>query len=378
MSGVTKDAEHHQAFQGENEAALLITSLRGLPFVVPGEIDWQTLQRMAEENGVLALVYRSLLEMGSALPEVFTSAAKRVRNGADKLATELEGLLGCFAERNIDVLPLKGPALSSVLYGDAALRTCKDLDLLVRRADFSRAEALLSERGFTAGEINDSERRFSRDGVLVELHFDITSPQVYQFDLERIWDRSRRESFRGKPMHVMSDDDLVLFLCSHGLSHGFSRLIWILDVARALAAMRPNSYRALMVRAQREGLEAWLLIGCEVVRAMFPEQLPEAMDAVISESPEAVERARLTVSRIFAEGLGGVANTYGKFYLESGDSDVKRWRYRLSFLAPTTEDYRWAERHKVNRRLMPILRPFRLLQKYGPARAWRMIFPTRI
>jgi hypothetical protein len=361
-----------------DEAALLIGCLRGLPLVVPRDTDWQALLGIAKENGVLALVHPQLLEMHAEMPELFTAAARASRSHADMFAAELEGLLHQFAERGIDVLPLKGPTLAQALYGDATLRSFKDLDLLVRRDDYPRAEALLIDLGFAAGTVNDSERRFSREGILVELHFDITSPQIFQFDLEGIWSRSYRESFRGKSMHVMSDDDLVLYLCSHGLSHGFSRLIWILDVARALDALAPDGCKRLMRHAHSEGLVPWLLIGCEVVRAMFPQQLPKAMDAVIGESPKEIKRARRAASRLFAEGLGGVTKTYGRRYLESGDNAINRWRYRLGYFAPTAEDYRWAERHRINRRLMPMFRPLRLLHKYGPARAWRIIFPSHI
>jgi len=375
MSSVTAEGRHRQTFPAENEAALLITCLRGFPFVIPHDTDWQALLDIARENGVLPLIHRSLLQMGTDLPEFFTTGARETRSFSEKLATELESLLRSFSERGIEVFPLKGPGLSSALYGDAALRTCKDLDLLVHREDYPRAEALLVDRGFTAGEMNDSERRFSRDGILVELHFDITSPRIFQFDLDGIWSRSRHESFRSQPMRVMSHDDLVPFLCSHGLSHGFSRLIWIMDVAQALGELDPEGCRQLMRHAQREGLEAWLLIGCEVVRAMFPQRLPEAMDMVIAESPEAAKRARLAAARLFAGGLGGVANTYSNAYLESGKSTIKRWRYRFSYFVPTAEDHRWAECHGINRKLMPILRPFRLLRKYGPLRAWHINFP---
>jgi hypothetical protein len=221
MSSVIADSRQQGAFEFGDEAALLIRCLRSLPLVVLPDTDWLALLRMAEENGVLALVHQSLLEMGTEMPEFFIATARKSRGSAERLATELEALLQSFAEGGIDVLPLKGPALAQELYGNAIVRTCKDLDLLVRRNDYSRAEALLLDMGFTGGVTNDSERRFFRHGILVELHFDITSPNIFQFDLDGIWSRSHRENFRGQPMHVMFHDDLVLFLCSHGLSHGF-------------------------------------------------------------------------------------------------------------------------------------------------------------
>ena len=243
MSVTPTKAQQQRAFDGANEAGLLIASLRGLPFEVPPDTNWQTLGQMAEENGVLPLFYQSLVDTGAQMPESFIATALQSRHATERLASELEHLLHCFAERGLDVLPLKGPALALELYGDPALRTCKDLDLLVRSYDFSGAEALLVEQGFTTGAINDSERRFLRDGTSVELHFDITSPQIYRFDLEGIWSRSRRVYFRGEPMRAMLRNDLVLFLCSHGLSHGFTRLIWILDVARAIEGLDPDACR---------------------------------------------------------------------------------------------------------------------------------------
>ena len=378
MTWATANKGATQGFAGADEAALLITCFRDMPIVVAHDTDWQTLARMARENGVLPLVHQTLAETGSEMPECFQVAARSSRNAAETLASELELLLQCFAEHGIEVLPLKGPVLALQLYGDATSRSCKDLDLLVRRDDFHRGEALLLEQGYAAGEMNDSERRFLRDGISVELHFDIAAPRVYQFDLDGIWSRSRHGDFRSKPIRVMSRDDLVLFLCSHGLSHGFSRLIWILDVARALEGMDPQGSRDLMSHAERAGLVPWLLIGCEVVRAMFPRRLPKALDVMISELPEETERARRAAARLFSEGLAGVANTYHRSYLVSGQSLIGHWRYRLSYLTPTAEDYRWAESRGIDRRLMPILRPFRLLQKYGPARAWRIIFPRQM
>jgi hypothetical protein len=378
MSSLTADLQ--STIPSADEAALIITCLRGLPLVVPDNTDWQTLLDLAEQHGVLPLVYRSLLEMHSGMPRFFTAAALKRRESAERFAAELEGLLRHFANRGIEVLPMKGPALGLALYEDLALRPCDDLDLLVRREDYQRAHALLSDLGFTAGSSDDHNCRFLRDELPVDLHFELAAPRYFPFDLDEVWSRSRRGDFRGKPIRVMSGDDLVLYLCSHGLQHGYSRLIWILDVAGALRELRHPGYKELMRRAQRQGFEPWLLIGCEVVRAMFPEQLPQAMDVLIAESPQAAKRARSAAATLFAEDAEDTGNNHLAFYtgyLQAQTSAIKRWRYRLRYFAPTAEDYRWAERHGINRGLVPVLRPFRLLRKYGPSRVWRIIFPSK-
>ncbi|MBT9332638.1 nucleotidyltransferase domain-containing protein [Paracidobacterium acidisoli] len=357
------------------EAALLITCLRGQPFTIPSNIDWHTLQALAAENGVLLPVCRSLSEAGAAIPDFFASAARECGVAAEIFSAELESLLKEFAAQGIDALPLKGPVLAESLYGDAAMRQCNDLDLLVRGGDYPRAEALLLRLGFAASsEIDDYHRRFVRNGVPVELHFGIAPSRYFPFDLDGVWRRSAEGTFRGSPMRVMSDDDLVLFLCLHGLKHGFSRLIWILDVARALNRIRTGDYKALIQRARREGQEAWLLIGCEVVREMLPRQLPPGMDAAIAESPRMAERARRVVAQMFAEDPK-VINEIRAFYLQTERSARRRWRRRLSYLAPTPMDDQWMERYRISRNLVPVLRPLRVLQKYGISRVWRTLFP---
>src|SRR5579862_128567 len=232
MSGTTAEAHHHQTVEGENEAALLITSLRGLPIIIPPEIDWQVLRRLAEENGVLALLHLLLATAGAEIPDFFTAAAMASRSSAERLASELEGVLQGFAERGIEVLPLKGPAMALALYGDATIRSCKDLDLLVRRADYSDAERFLLDRGFTAKPLDEYHAKFLRRDLLVELHLEVASPLYFSFNTEKVWSRSHPDRFRGKPARVMCDEDIILYLCLHGLKHRFSRLIWILDLAR--------------------------------------------------------------------------------------------------------------------------------------------------
>ena len=360
------------------EAALLITCLRELPCNIPEDTNWEILLGLAEQNGVLLRVYRTLLALDANMPGFFRDAALECRAAAESLGAELEELLRGFGGDDIDVLPLKGPALALALYGDVALRQSNDIDLLVRRDDFPRAEALLLRWGFTAlGAPSEHDRRFLRGGLLVELHFELASPRFFPFDIDGIWSRSRRVDFCGKPARAMSNIDLVLYLCAHGLKHGFSRLIWILDLARVLQGLEPREYQELMRQAQRRGLRPWLLIGCEVVRAMFPQQFPIELDAAIAASPEALKRARLAVARLFSTDQQVVVNDYRSFYLQAEPNPLRRLRYRLRYLAPTYTDYLWARRRRISPRLMVILRPFRLLEKYGLSRAWHILFPSK-
>ena len=372
--------ENEANHQAANEAALLISCLRGQPFTVLQDLGWQVLLELAEAHGVLLLLDQAFRERHVHTPDFFATAVRKHLDVVARFAAELEELLKQLAKEGIEVLPLKGPVLAEALYGNVTMRSCDDLDLLVRREDFPRAGQLLLDLGFAARTAGDDyHRKFLREGVLVELHYGVASPRSFPFDLDGVWDRARSEQFRDQPMRVMSDGDLVLFLCLHGLKHGFSRLIWISDLARALESVRNDGAQELAKHAQRQGLEQALLIGCQIVREVLPQQLPSEMEALLTESPQAAERAQHAVKRLFSEGTG--ANNDPEIwglYLQTEGSARQRWRRRLSFLMPTAGDYAWAERHGIYRGLMPAIRPFRLLHKYGATRAWRILFPPPV
>jgi len=361
------------------ETALLILCLRGVAVETPAGIDWLAFQKLAEENGVLLPVHRQLTKTSAEMSGSFQRAVSAQRAAAERMAADLESLLKALHERGIELLPLKGPALALTLYGDAAMRQANDLDILVRREDFPGAETLLLGLGFTAlGAIGDHDRRFLRGGLLVELHFELASPRFFPFEFGGIWNRSRMSDFRGIPVRALSANDQVLYLCAHGLKHGFSRLIWILDVARALRGWSTSEYQELVLLAQRQGLLAWLLIGCEVVRIMFPEQLPGGLDIAIARFPRALKRARRAAQRLFPEEPVAEPFDYRALYLQAEANPLRRWQYRLRYLAPTQSDEFWARKHRIPSPLMFLLRPIRLMEKFGPWRVWRILFPSGI
>ena len=90
------------------------------------------------------------------------------------------------------MLPLKGPLLAQMLYGSPGLRQSGDLDLLVRRKDFERAQVLLKDLGFQPLSPADFyHQEFKRGNTWVELHFSVTPPTPI-----RAWTCARAGSVR--------------------------------------------------------------------------------------------------------------------------------------------------------------------------------------
>jgi hypothetical protein len=374
----------HSGLSGEAaipEAELLIQCLRGSPLTLTRGIDWRALLTLAEIHGVLPLILRALAANGLEMPELFVNAAWHSQSSTEVLAAQLEQLLASFAEYSIEVIPLKGPVLAETLYGDVTARPCTDLDLLVRISDFTRAEKVLTDAGWIASSPADEyHRKFVRNGILVELHFGVASPRSFPFDLNGVWGRTQSSAFRSQPLKAMSEVDRALYLLLHGVKHGYSKLTWILDADFALNAVRECSPQEFVERARAQGLEQVLYTGCTMVEELLPRHLPEDLFVALAEFPKAMQAARAGVERILAGEIGtgrGGPEIWG-FYLQIETEPRKRWNRRLMFFIPTIEDYRWTASHRIPRGLALLVRPFRLLAKYGIRRIWRAAFPSSV
>jgi hypothetical protein len=359
------------------EAEFLLLCLLHGPAAPSAPLDWELLLALADSHGVLPLFYREYPAQNGDLPDKFVRHFREQWTFSLFLASELEGLLKEFAARGIEALALKGPVLAELLYGHTTLRPSCDLDLLVSREDFTRAELLLIELGFEPiGVADDYHRDFGRNGTFVELHFGIGSPSSPNFDLHGAWTRARNLEFRGQPVRFLSPVDLVLYLSLHGLKHRFARLVWVRDISRGIEALNPSDTLALLEEADTQRLRNVLLLSCEIARRTFGTALPPNINAALRARPHLAREAGTWADRILAT----VADPTTEFqnvssYLQLADTPGHRWRHRLQFFVPTQQDYLWAARYHIHPKCMPLLRPLRLVIKYGPAPALRTLFP---
>ncbi len=241
---------------------LLLTVLRGAP--LPPRPDWSPTLALAEQESLLPWFLHRARAYETSLPPAFAAAQRRTQIDAFLYTSELTGLLKSFAAAAIPVLLLKGPSLAERLYGNAAFRPTRDLDLLVRQQHFTASQALLQSRGFKPNDLpDDYHQSFSRQTITVELHYNVENPLTFDFDIATAWQSAQPTVFRGQPAFVFAPAQELLYLCLHGTKHRFERLCYLLDISQAIAHDPPA--------VSQTALPSVLALGTQLAHKLIPQ-----------------------------------------------------------------------------------------------------------
>ncbi len=232
--------------------------------------DWTKIVAGARRHRVTPLLLAGLQAGASQVPEAVLAELRRdvLATTARNLAqiAEIGRLSRAFAGAGIAVLALKGVTLSAQLYGDAALRGGRDIDLLADPKDFARLDTVVAAAGYrrttrTLTPRQDaSYRHWIKDleyvhasAAPVELHHRLAdNPHLLPCDFDALW-RAREEVRLGDAVvPTLSRRALALYLCVHGASHAWERLRWLVDLTMLLRA--PGSVERALADADAAGL----------------------------------------------------------------------------------------------------------------------------
>jgi hypothetical protein len=268
------------------------------------------------------------------------------------MTAELFRILRQFSDDQVGAILVKGPLTSVLAYGDPAIRSYVDLDLLVRHRDIARAVQHMLASGFhsdipelaiRAGKI-PGEYLFRRPGTqrIVELHTERTFRYYPKpMPIENLFARSRLVLVDGREMPALSLEDELVLNCVHGAKHFWERLMWVSDVA-AIVFRHPEINWDVAERfAAQVGADRMLAVGVLLGSQLLNVPLPSATATTIRRDPVAPSLCRrIQTWLLFAGAAPPALPKRAMFRLQMAGGGVTGLAYltRLS-LSPTQEDW---------------------------------------
>jgi hypothetical protein len=261
-------------------------------------VNWQAVLGFADANGTSSLLYRSLLPVANLVPPAVVESLRRTHeSNAHKslfLARELIRVLDFANAIAVEALPYKGIVLAEAFYDDIALRGAGDLDVFVRKRDFTRMKNALPDLGYIARnpvpEIYEQDYlasgyECSFDGAagknLLELQWAL-QPHFYavDFDMDSLFARAVPATVGGREVRTPSPEDLLLLLSIHAAKHIWSRLIWICDIARILRR-QDLDWDWIQSRSREIGVLRILYINLLLANRLLEAPLPATLKSAI-------------------------------------------------------------------------------------------------
>jgi hypothetical protein len=387
------------------ETELLVWSVRAAlgrhntaqtAYHIEQDLDWAYLASEAIQHGVTAHLYRSL-STTCGRGRVPVPVWHQLRNQFEAtartnllLTQELLALLTLFEAHCIPAMPLKGPVLAVLVYGNTALRQFGDLDIFVPADRAEHAKDLMTARGYRFGASRETDVAAEREShgcrVPIDLQWGL-APKRFRFplDLDELWNRREPVRLGGVTVWQPAPADYALILSAHAAKHCWSRLGLISDMAAFIETHRTRlDWREAVDCARERGGERCLLLGLRLAHDVLGVEVPSDLAARVQADTRVASlaselRERLFVPRYMGKGFQG---SYSPL---TGGLLFMRTRERLRDRVPYASYLLGRPLRPVTRVIMPsdrdravvalpryaaflyyLIRPIRVIRTYAP------------
>lgn len=269
----------------------LISDPKGSP------LKWDRFYQLASVHCIQSQALRSLtLSRSARVPDALIAALRQDHRDSVArdlfLTAETLRLVRELATRGITSLVLKGCAISNSLYQpNPELRHFTDIDLLVAPNDFFEAEYYLKQNGYvrTHPTFEPSDTALDvvqyllhaytyvqqRTKIIVDLHQRLTpNPYWMNVDPREIFDSTVTIRLPAGEIKGLGPHVLAPYLCCHVFGHGFMRLSWLGDVARAFTQIDEAQAEAIVDRTKVYGAHRHLLLASRLVSRLYGGENP--------------------------------------------------------------------------------------------------------
>ncbi|MGM1050394.1 MAG: nucleotidyltransferase domain-containing protein [Bacillota bacterium] len=355
------------------------------------DVDWERFLDLAFHHRVYPILYVKLKEYtyeripSSVIKTLHSKYSTNVINML-LLSSELEKINKEFIEHNVQSLLLKGPVLALMLYGDLSLRTSKDLDILVSPHHVTQAEEILVRLGYETEEkdqdaINIWRRKQHHISYVhpvfltqVELHWRM-SLELPGASFEDLWERRITTTVSSSPINYLGNEDIFVYLVSHGSRHGWFRLRWLYDIDRMMSKEMINIKKLKQIYKSDGGQH---LAGQSIILTskLFSTKIPNELELLIhnKRSQKLANSALFFIHNKINLSTDADKNILGqhKHYLYSLMTGKQKFSLAINYLYPSPKDVVLLPLPKSLHFLYFPLRPFlwlwRNLKKQPPVK----------
>lgn len=274
-----------------------------IKFLVQRDLDWQYVVRLAQQQGIMPLLYVNLKKICVASVPVNVLKSLEQLFSANRFSSllltgELTKIFTLLEKRAIAVVPYKGPVLAAAVYGDVSLRQYCDLDLVLQKENILPAKQLLIEQGYEPKDLmteaeelaflqSKTEHNYTlvhyEKKIIVELHWRITPRFTSLIEPKHFWQNLKPATLAGTNFLNLSLEDWLPILCVHGSRHRWERLTWLCDIAEIMRLCPNLDWDAVIARSQvlvcRRMLYLGVLLAHKLLDAPLPERVLQKMQA---------------------------------------------------------------------------------------------------
>jgi hypothetical protein len=275
--------------------------------------DWDYFATLANEHGVVALIFHNLKELGflSQVPDKITatlnnSLMSNLSRNAFHTSVILE-ILRILNEENIKTVLLKGLALEFLVYGNSGLRQMTDIDILVDRSNHKKVRKILIENGYVSLPVKSlfhlpiiaySGKHLPsllKNGASIDIHLELFAGKKNVLT-KLLYDNSSEIRINERYAHIPRPQLFFLYLVKHLYSHEInneSQLRLYADLVVLIEKYREEIINYdLLTYAAKAGMSQILAWRLEPLRDLWGITFPDWIDDFIDKwyNPDSINK----------------------------------------------------------------------------------------
>lgn len=238
-------------------------------------------------------------------------------------------------EAGIQVMMLKGGALTLKYYGDYGVRPMGDIDILVGKNNVSAAMEILQQNGWLTTiniTLDDAMHMFhsvnliNSDNQGIDLHWYVMHQCCWENVDDDLWAYADTVDFRGLPICVLGPADQILHNCAHGIIwNQVSPIRWIVDSITVLEKEGDSmDWPRLLLQTEKRQLTLTLSKCLAYINSIAGPRVPDWVMAALETIPISQEEKRLFLRLTAADSLFNLKSKWAHHAYINRDSHLGR------------------------------------------------------